>query len=54
MNTMMPCSLGMDVSSWTDIIAIDAAEDWCVGLRRDGTLVFAGDHVFMDEGHERR
>lgn len=42
-----------DTSHWQDVIAIGAGADWCVGLKADGTLVFAGDHVFMNEGHVR-
>ncbi len=42
-----------DTSHWQNVIAIEGGNDWCVGLRADGTLVFAGDHVFMNEGHVR-
>ncbi len=44
----------LDVSQWQGVIAIGAGKDWCVGLTEDGTLVFAGDHVFMNEGHSRK
>ncbi len=44
----------LDVSQWTDIIAIGAGRDWCVGLKSDGTLVFSGSHIFMGEGHTRK
>lgn len=44
----------LDVSSWQNIVAIGLGNDWCVGLQSDGTLVFAGDHVFMNEGHTRQ
>lgn len=44
----------LDVSHWRDIVAIGAGRDWCVGLKADGTLVFSGDHIFMNEGHTRK
>ena len=44
----------LDVSQWQGVIAIGAGKDWCVGLKEDGTLVFDGDHVFMNEGHSRK
>lgn len=44
----------LDTSAWHDIVAIGLGSDWCVGLQSDGTLVFAGDHVFMNEGHARQ
>ena len=43
-----------DVSAWKDVIAIGCGSDYCVGLKKDGTLVFAGEHVFMGEGHNRK
>lgn len=47
-------AVNLDVSQWQNIIAIGAGKDWCVGLKEDGTLLFAGDHVFMNEGHTRK
>ena len=44
----------IDVSGWTDIIAVDTADDYCVGLKSDGTLVFAGEHIFMRDGHSKK
>ena len=44
----------LDVSQWQGVTAIGAGKDWCVGLKEDGTLIFEGDHVFMDEGHSRK
>ncbi len=44
----------LDVSHWQGITAIGAGNDWCVGLQADGTLIFAGDHIFMNEGHTRK
>lgn len=44
----------IDVSHWQGITAIGAGDDWCVGLKADGTLVFEGDHLFMNEGHIRK
>ena len=44
----------LDVSAWQNVVAIDAGNDWCVGLKNDGSLVFAGDHIFMNEGHWRQ
>ncbi len=44
----------LDVSQWQDIIAIGAGQDWCVGLKADGTLIFSGNHVFMNAGHTRK
>ena len=43
-----------DVSGWKDIADLDAGSDYCVGIRSDGTAVFAGEFIFMREGHSRR
>ena len=43
-----------DVSGWTGITDVDAGYDYCVGLKENGTLIFAGDHVFIGDGHDRR
>ncbi len=43
-----------DVSSWKDVISIGSGNDYAVGLKKDGTLVFAGEHIFMGEGHNRK
>ena len=43
-----------DVSAWKDVVAIGCGSDYCVGLKKDGTLVFAGEHIFMGEGHNRK
>ena len=43
-----------DVSAWKDVAAIGCGSDYCVGLKKDGTLVFAGEHIFMGEGHNRK
>ena len=39
---------------WTGISAVAQGLDFCVGLKEDGTLVFAGDHLFFGEGHVRK
>ena len=38
-----------DVSGWTDIVDIGNGGTYCVGVRKDGTLVFAGDYDFGDD-----
>ena len=38
------------VSGWTDIVDIGNGGTYCVGIRKDGTLVFAGDYGFGDDG----
>lgn len=43
-----------DVSGWKGIADIGTGYDYCVGIREDGTAVFAGDFVFMREGHNRK
>lgn len=40
-----------DVSAWRGITAVAVADDYCVGITEGGGLVFAGEHVFMREGH---
>lgn len=46
----MQCILGdnnegqCNVSGWTDIVAISAGTDYTVGLKADGTVVFAGEN----------
>ena len=37
-----------DVSGWTGITDIGNGGDYIVGVRTDGTLVFAGEHVFAE------
>ena len=37
-----------DVSGWTGITDIGNGGDYIVGVREDGTLVFAGEHVYSD------
>ena len=37
-----------DVSDWKDIVAISAGDTFSVGLRRDGTVVVAGDFCYKD------
>lgn len=46
--------MNWDVSQWQGVRAIGAGDDWCVGLKHDGTLVFEGDHVFMNEGRLKK
>lgn len=46
--------IGLDVSRWQNVVAIGVGRDWCVGLTAEGTLVFEGSHVLMNEGHIRR
>ena len=43
-----------DVSGWKEIVGIGTGYGFCVGIRRDGTAVFAGDYLFMREGHTRK
>ena len=43
-----------DVTTWKDVVAIGNGNDYCVGLKKDGTLVFAGEHIFIGEGHNRK
>ncbi|MBQ8136499.1 MAG: chromosome condensation regulator, partial [Clostridia bacterium] len=38
-----------EVNEWTDIEAVSAADKYCVGLKRDGTLVFSGKFDFEKE-----
>ncbi len=52
--TVFGSQADLDVAHWTDISAIGAGSDWCVGLKSDDTLVFSGDHIFMGEGHTRK
>lgn len=40
-----------DVSAWRGITAVAVADDYCVGITETGGLVFAGEHIFMREGH---
>ena len=37
-----------DVSGWTGITDIGNGGDYLVGVKEDGTLVFAGEHRFSD------
>lgn len=37
-----------NVSTWTDILAVDAGEGFSVGLNSDGTVVLAGNNHFND------
>ena len=43
-----------DVSGWKDIVDIGTGYDYCVGIRKNGTAVFAGEYIFMREGHNRK
>ena len=35
-----------EVSSWTGISAVCACDGYCIGLKEDGTLVFAGKFTY--------
>ena len=43
-----------DLSGWTEIVDIGGGYDYCAGVKEDGTVVFAGEYVFMREGHNRK
>lgn len=38
--------LSRQVAAWRDITAIGASNRYCVGVKRDGTLVFAGTYEY--------
>ncbi len=43
----VPCSACTAVAAWTDVVQVDAMDGDVVGLRADGTVLYAGEHAWM-------
>lgn len=40
-------SKSLDISSWTDIVAVSAGQEHTVGLKADGTVVSVGSDLYV-------